>query len=179
MRFVAIFLSLVMLVTLTYQFFIEGKAIQNKDKIVKITELVIPAYISDTPLEVERVWQQLKAKRIKAEQPVEVKSDKSLKNKDVLTLGKSKYALYGIFNSSKNGVVEGINKRQSGSTAKAFILIKALVNEDKSAEASILKVMQGEELSEGITLVGVSTNTISFKQGDEQIEFKLFETIKQ
>ena len=40
------------------------------------------------------------------------------------------------------------------------------------------KVMLGETLSEGITLAAVTSNSISFKQDDELIEFKLFEVHK-
>jgi hypothetical protein len=168
-----------MLVTLTYLFFIEEKTGKNTGKIVKVTELVIPAYISDTPLEVELVWQQLKADRIKAKQPVEYEADKTINNKDVLTLGDNKYALFGIFNASKHTNESTIAIKNSGMTndvqSKAFILIKALNKKDKSHEAQMFKVMQGEQLSDGITLLTVTSNSIMFRQGTELIEFKLFE----
>jgi hypothetical protein len=59
--------------------------------------------------------------------------------------------------------------------SKAFILIKALNKKDKSDEDQMFKVVQGEELSDGITLLTVTNNSIMFKQGAELIEFKLFE----
>ena len=178
MRIIAVLLSVVMLITLTYLFFIEEKTGQNTEKTSRVTELIIPAYISDTPLEVERVWQQLKADRIKAKQLVEDKTDKTLKNKDVLTLGENKYALYGIFNVHKKGAIEHDNTGHGGSSGQPFILIKALAKKEKSVEALMLKVMQGDELSKGVILVAVTSNSISFKQDDELIEFKLFEANK-
>ena len=38
--------------------------------------------------------------------------------------------------------------------------------------------MQGEELSKGITLIAVTSNSISFQKADELVEFKLFDAKK-
>jgi hypothetical protein len=173
MRFVSILLSIVTLMYLGYLFVNDEKSDRIETYTAKNPKLVIPAYISDTKLEVEKVWQQLKADRIKSKQPVKDNIDETPKNKDVLTLGENQYALYGIFNASKNDA-----KEHSRNTSKAFILIKALAQKEKSAEALLLKVMQGDELSKGVTLVSVTSNSISFKQDDELIEFKLFEAKK-
>ena len=181
MKFVTICLSVVTLMYLSYMFVIEDKSSQNTDKTLSQSHLIAPAHISDTPLEVEKVWHQLKADRVKAKQPVEDAVDDALKNKDVLTVGDNTYALYGIFNVSKDTDAIKISGKSNDLPSKAFILIKALSKKskkDKSQKVQMLKVMQGEELSKGITLIAVTSNSISFQSADELIEFKLFDAKK-
>ncbi len=178
MKLVATFLSMLTLVYLTFTFVVDQQASHTTDQKSKSPVLVLPAYTSDTPLVVETIWQQLKADRLKAKQPGTRKIDEALKNRDVLTIGESKYALYGIFNVHKQGVIEQGKKEIDGHASKAFILIKPLVKKGKSADVVMLKVMQGEDVSEGVTLVTVTSNSISFKHDDELTEFKLFEAKK-
>ena len=179
MRLIATFLSVLVLLYLTYTFVVEEKSNQKPEQAFKTPILIEPAYISSTPLEVERVWQQLKADRLKSKQPVQDKTDEILKSKDVFAIGDSKYTLYGIFNGgeySKSDVNTKYSHENIASPAsQAFILIKALVKTDNSEEVQMLKIAQGEELSKGVTLVTVTSNSISFSKNDELIEFKLFE----
>ncbi|MCP4990440.1 MAG: hypothetical protein GY928_31705 [Colwellia sp.] len=178
MRLISILLSVVTLVYLSLLFVNQDSSDSIETYTANSPILVIPAYISDAPLEVEKVWQQLKAERIKAKQPVKDTTDKTPKNKDVLTLGENKYALYGIFNANEKSDKEQSRKGLSESSRKAFILIKALSTKGKAVEALMLKVVQGGELSKGVTLVAVTSNSISFNQDGELIEFKLFEAKK-
>lgn len=171
MRVIAIFMSVLTLSYLLYSFIIDQQASQVAQHSLGSPKWVVPANISSIPLKVETVWQQLKADRIKAKQPIEKVKQDSLQKKDILTIGENKYALYGIF----NGRNETGNNKQNEPLNQAFILIKALENKDKSTDISMLKVLEGDELSEGISLISVTTNSISFKQDDQLIEFKLFE----
>jgi hypothetical protein len=175
MRLVSILLSAITLMYLGILFVNEEKSDRIEAYTANTPKLVIPAYTSDTQLEVEKVWQQLKADRIKAKQPNKGATDKMPKNKDVLTLGENQYALYGIFNAGKKEAIEHDSTEHNGSNSQSFILIKALDKKEKSADTLMLKVIQGDELSKGITLVAVTSNSISFKQDNELIEFKLFE----
>jgi len=174
MRLIAIIVSVVTLVSLVYSFVLEHQGQQRVEQVINSPVLVTPAYISDTPLQVEQVWQQLKDERLKAKEPAEKETVDPIENKDVLTIGDNKYALYGIFNGQNKANVENHNKPGN----KAFILIKTIEKNDKSTKALMQKVMLGETLSEGITLAAVTSNSISFKQDDELIEFKLFEVNK-
>lgn len=182
MKVIAIFLSVLMLIYLTYTFVVEDKSSQKSEQVLKTSRLVEPAYISDARLEVEQVWQQLKADRIKAKQPIEDKVDNELKSKDLLTVGDNQYTLYGIFNANKDTSALNNNGKPNNLPSQAFILIKALNikdNKNKPEEAQMLKVVQGEELSKGIVLFAVTSNSISFKQAGELIEFQLFDAKKQ
>lgn len=182
MKFVTIGFSVLTLMYLSYMFIIEDKPNQDAGKTLSQSNLITPAYISDTPLEVEKVWHQLKADRAQAKQPVGDVVDNALKNKDILTVGDNTYALYGIFNASKGSSEDTSAIKNSVKSndlpSKAFILIKALSKKDKSQKVQMLKVMQGEELSKGITLIAVTSNSISFQKADELVEFKLFDAKK-
>ena len=183
MRVIAIFLAVVTLIYLSYSFITEQESNKTTENALSSPTLITPAYISETPLTVEQVWQELKAERIKAKQPVEKKEDNSLKNKDVLTIGENKYALYGIFNANKQHENKSVNVKDKSKELierpeKPFILIKSLIKKGNSEEALMLKVFPGEELSKGVTLAVVTSNSISFKQNNELIEFKLFEAKK-
>lgn len=181
MRAIAVFLSVVTLIYLTYSFIIGQKANKITEKALNSPKLVVPAYISDTPLMVEEIWQQLKAERIKAKQPVDKVDSSSLKNKDVLTIGKNKYVLYGIFNANKQNKSANVkenSKKMDVSLGQPFILIKSLVKKGNSEESIMLKVIQGDEISKGVTLTIVTSNSISFKKNDKLVEFKLFEVTK-
>lgn len=170
MKLVAIAASVLTLIYLSYSFLAAKQVSQSNHSVVKTLKSVTPAYISDSHLLVEQVWLQLKAERIKAKQTVDKKDSKATKDKDVLTIGDDKYALYGIFNS---------HKEHDSHSGQAFILIKALRQKGKSEESFMLKIKQGEELSSGVTLVAIDTNSISFQLDDELIEFKLFEAKNQ
>jgi len=185
MKLVAIFMSAVTLVYLVYSFILEQQFDHIVEKTTSSPTLVTPAYISNTPLTVERVWQELKAERIKAKQPVEKNKNNSLKNKDVLTIGENKYVLYGIFNAKfnankqhENTNIKNNSENLDEHSEQPFILIKNLVKKNDSEKAFMLKVIQGEELSKGVVLSKVSSNSISFKQNNELIEFKLFDAKK-
>jgi hypothetical protein len=171
MRLIAIIVSAVTLVYLVYSFVIEHQEQQRTEQAIKSPVLVIPAYISDTPLLVEQVWQDLKDERRKAKAPIEKEFTDPLNNKDILTIGDNKYALYGIF----NGQNDANSKNRTEPGIQAFILIKTIDKNDKSTKALMQKVILGEKLSKGITLAAVTSNSISFKQDDKLIEFKLFE----
>ncbi len=154
MRLIATFLSVLTLVYLTYSFIIEQKANQTTEKMITPPTLVVPAYISDTPLVVEQVWQQLKAKRnLKINKTIAVEAPTSTKN--ILFIGGEEYVLYGVF---------------SESTAP-FILLKG---KDKT----FMKLTKGETLGEDFILTEITHNMIVLTQGDERIEFKLFERKK-
>jgi len=154
MRLIATFLSVLTLVYLTYNFIIEQKVNQTTEKTLTPPTLVVPAYISDTPLMVEQVWQQLKAKRnVKTNKTTAVEAQASTKN--ILVIGDEEYVLYGIFNES----------------IAPFILLKG---KDKI----FVKVTKGDTLGENFILAEITHNMIVLTQGDERIEFKLFERKK-
>ena len=79
MRLIAIIVSAVTLVYLVYGFVIDHQVQQRAEQVIKSPVLVTPAYISDTPLQVEQIWQQLKDERIKAKEPVEKEISDPLK----------------------------------------------------------------------------------------------------
>jgi hypothetical protein len=126
MKFIAAFLSIATLGYLTFTFIIDQQASQVTEQAFKAPKLVLPASINDSPLAVETIWQQLKTDRLKAIEPTAEKADEALKNRDVLTIGERKYALYGIFNANKQGVIEQGKKEIDGYASKAFILMKPL-----------------------------------------------------
>jgi|GEM_PF-4365564 len=171
MRLIAIFISVITALYLAYAFIVAQQARQVTAQVITAPKQVIPAYISNTPLLVEQVWQQLKTDRIKVKQPVEKVEKNALKEKDVFSIGNNNYALYGIFNAKREN-----DSVEHGSHANhAFILIKGLSKEGKLTGTGLQKIMQGSELSQGVFLVAVTSNSISFKQADELIKFKLFD----
>lgn len=171
MRLAATCLSVITALYLIYAFITEQQGSQDSVQVVTSPKQVVPAYISDTPLLVEQVWQKLKADRIKAAQPIQKADNDVLKGKDVISIGDNKFALYGIFNTSSKA-----NKAKHDSrNNQAFILIKGLTKKQQSSEVGMKKVNQGEEISQGVFLVSVTSNSISFKQANDLIEFKLFE----
>jgi hypothetical protein len=180
MRLIAILLSVMMLVSLTYTFISQDSLSQLSEQSSNSSKLIIPAYISDTPLEVEKVWQQLKADRIKAELPTKDKMDSVPINEDVLTVGDNRYVLYGIFNAGNESHATNNGVASSETSSNAFILIKTLKSESnkKKESSQMRKVVQGEVLSKDVILFSVTSNSISFKQNDELIKFNLFEAKK-
>jgi hypothetical protein len=170
----AFLLSAITLIYLSYTLIVETKSNELIKPPQKIFRLVIPAYISDTPLEAELKWKQLKSDRNKVQKPAGNPEGHVLKGKDVLTIGDNKYALYGIFNSSDGEAEKGDDKFIE-LTAQTFILIKKLSKKNNVAGSTMLKIMQGETLSEGIVLVEVTSNSIKFKHDDNFIEIKLFD----
>jgi hypothetical protein len=171
MRAIALCISTLTFLWLIYDFVLSQK--HNKVILYKASEpqLVEPAHISTSLLAVEQRWQQLKTERTKPKEPLPKVQDTLLKNKEVLSLGGNKYALYGIF----NGGIEHDSKKQGQHSNQAFILIKAITAKNLASSGLIDKVTIGQVLSQGITLYAVTSNSISFKNNDELITFKLFE----
>jgi len=181
MRLIAICLSVVTLVYLTYTFFLQTSTNEVAAQKTNTSELIVPAYTNETQLEAEKTWQKLKNDRIKAAQPiadVADEADNTLQNKDILAFGDNEYVLYGIFNANKQTNAATKGEKSTKSPSNAFILIKSLKQKGKSEKNQMLKVRQGEELLTGVTLVTVTSNSISFKQQDKLIKFKLFEPKK-
>jgi hypothetical protein len=148
---------------------------QQKEKIIDNSisspELVKPSLISSNPLDAELAWKALKTKRLDLENNQSVDSLKS-SNEDILTLGNLTYVLYGVFNANdeKKSTEQG-----QGNSSGAFILLKMLTNNGSTNDAvGLQKIPLGSELSPGIELVEITTNSIRFKQNNSLLEFKLF-----
>jgi len=165
MKIIALILSTLTMSYLTVDYFIEQQSANQKIQSDVVVKSVIPMSIAKEQLAVEKSWFKLKLDRAKPVAPAVVKKPKKNDKKDILALGNDKYFLYGIFNAQSE-------------KSKAFILVKSLESnssESTSEKTGLLKVMQGTELSAGIILKSVTTNTISFLRNGELIEFKLFE----
>lgn len=155
MKIVSILLSMLVFITLSVNFI----NTDNKNTVGKVETnnqgFNQPVRLDDALLEVEKKWEELKAKRnVKTNKTAKVETPVNTKN--ILAIGDEEYVLYGIF---------------SESTAP-FILLKG---KDKSKENAFMKLTLGETLGENFILAEIYHNMIVFTQGDERIEFKLFE----
>lgn len=180
MKVIAISTSIVTLLYLSYAFISETSDIQLAEKDVAELRSVSPILISETRLEAENTWQKLKDQKNKPKIPPVKKKEKAVVNKDIFSIADKRYVLYGIFNA---GITNGTKKSEhTKQDSRAFILIKSYDNDNEkqknTSKSELLKVVQGEELSPGIKLVALSTDSISFKHEDNIIKFKLFETKK-
>lgn len=176
MKIIAIGMSLVIFIYLSMAFFTQQSDHQHSKALFVVPKAMKPAYIGDAPLKVEQEWQKLKVEQLIPKDNSKVSTDV---NKDILSIGEQEYVLYGVFNAANSNELKRLVKNQPKGRIEndAFILIKAL-NTPKNIEAKMLKVIEGEELSKGVTLAIVTSNSISFKQDDELVEFKLFKAKK-
>lgn len=162
-------LSLLTLIYFVLSFVEQLQAGELSSQGLTFSKLKVPASIQSDLLPVEIAWHKIKSDSIKAKLPIDKTAGLLKSNNDILTFGEKKYILYGIFNSSHS---------VNNSDRSAFILIKKLNSQTAQGEnnkASLLNIKQGGELSPGVVLKKVSSNSITFEHNNKVIEFKLFE----
>jgi hypothetical protein len=149
MKLLALFLSLLTLVTLSAGLFDENDniiAVENNDKNINF-ELPTPLPLELLPVELK--WQALHNEK-EAGSEEEENTQAILKN--ALMVGGKSYELFGIFNVEQS----------------TFVLLKNEANE-------MIKLTLGEKLPGEFTLIEINNNTIIFDNNSEQVEYKLFE----
>jgi len=164
-------LSLLTLTYLVFSFVEQLQAGELSSQGLTFSKLKVAASIQSDLLPVEIAWHKIKVDSIKAKLPIDKTADLLKSNNDILTFGEKKYILYGIFNSN-----------HSSENNSTFILIKRLNNQtaqEVNNQTSLLNIKQGAELSPGVVLKKVSSNTITFEHNNKVIEFKLFESNKK
>lgn len=179
MKVIAISASIITLLYLIYAFISQTSEIQLTENNIAELRSVTPVLTGETRLEVEKAWRQLKEERNKPKKPVVKKEKKKpVINKDIFSIGDKKYVLFGIFNADITKAPKKTKRIKPDN--QAFILIKSYDDkkQTKAPKSELLKIIQGNELSPGIKLVALSSDSISFKHEDDIIKVKLFETKK-
>ena len=178
MKIISTVLSIATLAYLISAYLSQQGGSQYTDKLIATPQHVTPVLINNTPLEVERIWGNLITER---QNEAQKSSDKEqyepIEKKDTLSIGDQRYVLYGIFNARMS------NKEQKGEISESlkensFILIRALNNAEDN-QGQMLKISIGQDISPGISLVKISTNSFSFQEGSNITQFKLFEAKNQ
>lgn len=171
MRFLAIAVSLITLLYLALGFMGEDDLTNTSDNNEYQYRIIEPSKVNEAPLVVETEWEKLKKERAAQKAPKEAADDLS-KNKDVLTLNNRKYIVYGIFNANVS-----VDNSSEPNGPEPFILIKAIEdkNNNKAPDNGLMKIMKNEVLSEGIILVNITSDTVTFENAGELIDFNLFD----
>lgn len=159
MKWLTISLSILTLYYLVNSLVSEDGSIIEDKKLSTISTFSQPnkntlklAIEADWLIDHEKIAQEKKLKQAQANKKADVVTQKPVKLYPTLTIAGVDYQLLGIFKSNN----------------LPFILIKA-------NKLAIKKVVQGAEVSPGITLQQVLANKITLFSAGNTIEFKLFE----
>lgn len=148
-KFLALFLSLLTLVTMSVELLKDESFVQNISQDDEIINFKPPEKLSKTLLDAEIKWQGLfqeKENSTLDKQKNETLSEYSLK------VGDKSYGFYGVFNDGN----------------VLFVLLK-------NEEDTFLKLTKGDVLPGQFTLNNIHDNTIVFVNNNKRVEYKLFE----
>jgi len=151
MKLTSLMLSIATFLYLTVSYFSEGGSTSERDRGMGTTaNLVEPKILSNKMLSIEDKWRAIK--KSQETNAVAVTNTKPVANKQLFQIGDQSFVLYGIFYDEQS----------------PFALIK-------TENEKLIKLSIGDKLSSGAILVSLSSDSISFEQDGQVIEFKLFE----
>jgi len=149
-------LSLLTFIFLSLEFFETVEELPIKKQVKVSQHIVEPLVVINELLDVEKRWLELQKQADLDKANKLANTNKApLNNGDKLfTVGDSSYRLLGIF----------VNQD------KPFILVRK-----NDGSNTVMKIILGQELSTGIVLSELTSNTIKLQGNDEIFEIKLFE----
>lgn len=155
MKWLSIIFSLITVMSLLNSINENDEIISSASNALRVPESINP--IMELPeLEVEKDWLAYLKEPVEA--PKTEKVENEVKPKPIkspfptLMIGDQSYQLLGIFKQNKT----------------PFILLKG-------ANTDLVKLQKGDELSEGVSLLDITSSAITISQGAKTINFKLFE----
>lgn len=153
--------SMITLILLSFFSFDSDNQISKNDKGITSKAIHEISMLDKNQLEIEKEWLALQAlSDLEKQKKILAKQPESNSNAKSLTIGGNDYNLLGIFIAQ----------------SESFILISPkLIDEKTNQKANMMKILQGQEITAGITLGELTSDKITLKSTEGTFEFKLFE----